>query len=150
MNGFIWQHDRAFSQARISSILVRTNGVRDRGIFSEGLLGTAKENIMWMGYDDGMLEYAPQPKLTEEATAIIRRVRPNVLPSVDPGEWYERWHKTDRMAAFNTIDAVRAADSGCIFRTRGCSRAWSHTRFRKCTSSILRRKRQIISSTSRA
>jgi len=45
---------------------------------SEGLLGTPKENISWMGYDDGMLEYAPQPKLTEEATAIIRRVRPDV------------------------------------------------------------------------
>ena len=56
-----------------------------------------------MGYDDGMLEYAPQPKLTEEATAMIRRIRPDVLLSVDPGEWYERWHKTDhRMAAFNT------------------------------------------------
>ena len=25
---------------------------------SEGQLGTPKENIMWMGYDDGMLEYA--------------------------------------------------------------------------------------------
>jgi LmbE family N-acetylglucosaminyl deacetylase len=83
---------------------------------SEGLLGTAKENIMWMGYDDGMLEYAPQPKLTEEATAIIRRVRPDVLLSVDPGEWYERWHKTDhRMAAFNTIDAVRAAEFWLYF-----------------------------------
>jgi LmbE family N-acetylglucosaminyl deacetylase len=83
---------------------------------SEGLLGTAKENIMWMGYDDGMLEYAAQPKLTEEATAIIRRVRPDVLLSVDPGEWYERWHKTDhRMAAFNTIDAVRAAEFWLYF-----------------------------------
>lgn len=78
---------------------------------SEGLVGTPKENITWMGYDDGMLEYAPQPKLVEEATAIIRRVRPDILLSVDPGEWYERWHKTDhRMAAFNTIDAVRAAE----------------------------------------
>src|SRR5512142_3251915 len=78
---------------------------------SEGQLGTPKENIMWMGYDDGMLEYAPQPKLTEEATAIIRRIRPDVLLSVDPGEWYDRWHKSDhRMAAFNTIDAVRAAE----------------------------------------
>src|SRR5437763_11645374 len=28
---------------------------------SEGMLGTSKENILWMGYDDGMLEYAPQP-----------------------------------------------------------------------------------------
>jgi hypothetical protein len=40
---------------------------------SEGQLGTPKENIMWMGYDDGMLEYAPQPKLTEEATARRRK-----------------------------------------------------------------------------
>jgi LmbE family N-acetylglucosaminyl deacetylase len=83
---------------------------------SEGMLGTPKENIIWMGYDDGMLEYAPQPKLTEEATAIIRRIRPDVLLSVDPGEWYERWHKSDhRMAAFNTIDAVRAAEFWLYF-----------------------------------
>jgi len=83
---------------------------------SEGLLGTPKENISWMGYDDGMLEYAPQPKLVEEATAIIRRVRPDVLLSVDPGEWYARWHKTDhRMAAFNTLDAVRAAEFWLYF-----------------------------------
>jgi len=83
---------------------------------SEGMLGTAKENILWMGYDDGMLEYAPQPKLTEEATAIIRRIRPDILLSVDPGEWYERWHKSDhRMAAFNTIDAVRAAEFWLYF-----------------------------------
>jgi LmbE family N-acetylglucosaminyl deacetylase len=72
---------------------------------SEGLLGTPKENIMWMGYDDGMLEYAPQPKLTEEATAIIRRVRPDVLLSVDPGEWY----------ASMAIDAVRAAEFWLYF-----------------------------------
>jgi LmbE family N-acetylglucosaminyl deacetylase len=83
---------------------------------SQGILGTPKENIIWMGYDDGMLEYAPQPKLTEEATAIIRRIRPDVLLSVDPGEWYERWHMTDhRMAAFNTIDAVRAAEFHLYF-----------------------------------
>jgi len=83
---------------------------------SEGMLGTPKQNISWMGYDDGMLEYAPQPKLVEEATAIIRRLRPDVLLSVDPGEWYERWHKTDhRMAAFNTIDAVRAAEFWLYF-----------------------------------
>ena len=59
---------------------------------------------------------APQPKLTEEATAIIRRLRPDILMSVDPGEWYDRWHKSDhRMAAFNTIDAVRAAEFWLYF-----------------------------------
>jgi LmbE family N-acetylglucosaminyl deacetylase len=83
---------------------------------AEGALGTPKENLTWMGYDDGMLEYAPQPKLVEEATAIIRRIRPDVLLSIDPGEWYERWHKTDhRMAAFNTVDAVRAAEFWLYF-----------------------------------
>src|SRR5437660_160576 len=83
---------------------------------SEGLLGTPKENLIWMGYDDGMLEYAPQPKLVEEATAIIRRIRPDALLSIDPGEWYQRWHKTDhRMAAYNTIDAVRAAEFWLYF-----------------------------------
>jgi LmbE family N-acetylglucosaminyl deacetylase len=83
---------------------------------AEAVLGTAKENILWMGYDDGMLEYAPQPKLVEEATAIIRRIRPEVLLSIDPGEWYARWHKTDhRMAAFNTLDAVRAAEFWLYF-----------------------------------
>lgn len=83
---------------------------------SEAVLGTPAANILWMGYDDGMLEYAPQPKLTEEATAIIRRIRPDVLLSVDPGEWYARWHKSDhRMAALNTIDAVRAAEFWLYF-----------------------------------
>jgi LmbE family N-acetylglucosaminyl deacetylase len=83
---------------------------------AEAVLGTPKKNILWMGYDDGMLEYAPQPKLVEEATAIIRRLRPEVLLSIDPGEWYARWHKTDhRMAAFNTLDAVRAAEFWLYF-----------------------------------
>src|SRR5947199_189255 len=78
---------------------------------AEGVLRTPKENLEWMGYDDGMLEYAPQPKLVEDTTAIIRHIRPDVLLSIDPGELYARWHKTDhRMAAFNTLDAVRAAD----------------------------------------
>jgi LmbE family N-acetylglucosaminyl deacetylase len=65
---------------------------------------------------EGMLEYAPQPKLAADATVIMRRIRSDVLLSVDPGEWYERWHKSDhRMAAFNTIDAVRAAEFWLYF-----------------------------------
>jgi LmbE family N-acetylglucosaminyl deacetylase len=83
---------------------------------SETVLGTPIENIQWMGYDDGMLEYAPQPKLVEEATAIIRRIRPDALLTIDPGEWVARWHKTDhRMAALNTLDAIRAAEFWLYF-----------------------------------
>ncbi len=79
-------------------------------------LGISKEKIHWMGYNDGELEYVPQRELVERATLLIREFRPDVLFSVDPGEWYERWHKSDhRMAAFNTIDAVRAAEFHLYF-----------------------------------
>ncbi len=75
------------------------------------VLGVPKENILWLGYDDGELEYAPPKILCGQATKLIRQYRPDVLFSIDPGEWYERWHKSDhRMGAFNTIDAVRAAE----------------------------------------
>jgi len=74
------------------------------------VLGIPKENLIWMGYDDGELEYAPAKTLCGQATRIIRQYRPYAVFSLDPGPVYERWHKSDhRMAAFNTTDAVRAA-----------------------------------------
>lgn len=76
-----------------------------------GVLGIPKENIIWLGYPDGELEYAEPKNLCGQATKLIRQYRPDLLMSVDPGEWYDRWHKSDhRMAAFNTADAVRAAE----------------------------------------
>ncbi len=79
-------------------------------------LGIPKSSIVWMGYNDGELEYVPARELVERSTALIREFRPDVLFSVDPGEWYERWHKSDhRMAGFNTIDAVRAAEFHLYF-----------------------------------
>jgi len=75
------------------------------------ILGIPKENISWLQYHDGMLEYANPRDLVEQVTGIIRRVRPEVVLSADPGTDYVRWHKTDhRMAANNTIDAIRAAE----------------------------------------
>jgi len=75
------------------------------------VLGVPKANIHWMGYDDGELEYAEPKALCGQAAKLIRQHRPDVVFSIDPGEWYERWHKSDhRMAAFNTADAIRAAE----------------------------------------
>jgi LmbE family N-acetylglucosaminyl deacetylase len=76
-----------------------------------GVLGIPKENIHWLGYHDGELEYAEPKALCGQAAKFIRQHRPDVVFSIDPGEWYERWHKSDhRMAAFNTADAIRAAE----------------------------------------
>jgi LmbE family N-acetylglucosaminyl deacetylase len=75
------------------------------------ILGIPKENIHWLGHHDGMLEYVNPKDLAEQATAIIRKLRPDVVFSIDPGAETVRWHKTDhRMAAMNTMDAVRAAE----------------------------------------
>jgi len=75
------------------------------------VLGIPKENIIWLGYDDGELEYAPAKTLCGQVTRLIRKYRPDALFSIDPGETYEQWHKSDhRMAAMNTMDAVRAAE----------------------------------------
>jgi LmbE family N-acetylglucosaminyl deacetylase len=75
------------------------------------IIGIPKENIIWLPYHDGMLEYADARDLVEQVTGLIRKYRPQVVLSVDPGAEYVRWHKTDhRMAANNTIDAIRAAE----------------------------------------
>lgn len=80
------------------------------------ILGIPKTSIQWLQFDDGMLEYANPRDLVEEVTGIIRKWRPYVVLSADPGSEYVRWHKTDhRMAANNTIDAIRAAEFHLYF-----------------------------------
>jgi LmbE family N-acetylglucosaminyl deacetylase len=75
------------------------------------VVGVPKENLLWLGHHDGMLEYVDSLRLVEQATEIIRRYRPDMVLLPDPGSDYVRWHKTDhRMAAMNTLDAIRAAE----------------------------------------
>ena len=99
----------SYDQDMTSERLARIRKAEEEA--SCAVLGIAKENIIWLGHDDGELEYVPPKILCGQATKIIRQYRPDAILSVDPGEWHERWHKSDhRMAAFNTIDAVRAAE----------------------------------------
>ena len=75
------------------------------------VLGIPKENIIWLGYEDGDLEYADPKVLRGEACRLIKKHRPDAIFSIDPGEKFERWHKTDhRMAAFITKDAFIASE----------------------------------------
>jgi LmbE family N-acetylglucosaminyl deacetylase len=98
-------YDRDMSSQRLARIRMGEEEAACR------ILGIPKTNIHWLQFDDGMLEYANTRDLVEEVTGIIRKYRPDVVFSPDPGTTYVRWHKTDhRMAANNTIDAVRAAE----------------------------------------
>jgi LmbE family N-acetylglucosaminyl deacetylase len=75
------------------------------------ILGIPIENIQWLGHDDGMLEYVDRRELTKQVAAVIRRLRPDALFSVDPGAPYEQWHKSDhRTGGYITADAMRAAE----------------------------------------
>jgi len=75
------------------------------------IIGIPKDHITWLQFHDGMLEYASPKDLVEQVTGIIRKLRPDVVLAPDAGDEFVRWHKTDhRMAANNTLDAIRAAE----------------------------------------
>lgn len=81
------------------------------------ILGIPLDNLTWLGHDDGMLEYVDPRELTREVAKHIRRVRPDVLFSVDPGAPYVQYHKSDhRAGAAITADAIRAARWRLYFR----------------------------------
>jgi len=75
------------------------------------LLGIPKENIEWLGYEDGDLEYADPKVLRGEIARLIKIHRPAAVFSPDPGTTWVQWHKTDhRMGANITQDAFIAAE----------------------------------------
>ena len=75
------------------------------------ILGIPAENITWLGYEDGNLEYADPQRLRGEAARQMKLHRPDAVFTIDPGTKSERWHKTDhRMAAFITQDALIASE----------------------------------------
>ncbi len=75
------------------------------------ILGIPKENLIWLGYEDGDLEYADPYRLRGEVCRLIKMYRPDAVFCPDPGGQWEQWHKTDhRMAAFITKDAFIAAE----------------------------------------
>ena len=83
---------------------------RKEEIRALGILGIAAENLVWMGYDDGMLEYADKKLLTRTAAAEIRRYKPDAVFAPDPGAPYVQYHKSDhRAVAVVAADAIRAA-----------------------------------------
>src|SRR5258708_5360984 len=57
------------------------------------IVGIPKENILWLQFHDGMLEYASPKDLVEEVTKVIRTYRPDLVITIDPGSEYVRWHK---------------------------------------------------------
>jgi LmbE family N-acetylglucosaminyl deacetylase len=89
----------------------RLAGIRKQeDIAANKVIGIPPENIIWLGYDDGMLEYVPQKELVEKVCWLIRKYRPHAVFTMDPGDRSMRWHKTDhRMSAFITVDGARAA-----------------------------------------
>lgn len=75
------------------------------------ILGIGKENIVWLGYRDGELEYADPFRLRGEAARLLKIHRPDVVFCPDSGTKYDQWHKTDhRMAARITKDAFIGAE----------------------------------------
>ena len=83
---------------------------RKEDIAANAVIGIPEENVIFLGYDDGMLEYVPEEELVERLARIIRKYRPDALFAFDPGSDHVVWHKTDhRKASVVALDAARAA-----------------------------------------
>lgn len=75
------------------------------------VVGVPIENLIWLGYEDGDLEYADPYRLRGELARLLKKYRPDVVFTQDPGVKWVQWHKSDhRMAAYITQDAFRAAE----------------------------------------
>lgn len=76
-----------------------------------GHVGVPKENIVWLGYEDGDLEYADPQVLRGRVCRLMKVYRPDAVFFPDPGSRWVQWHKTDhRMSANITEDALIAAE----------------------------------------
>jgi len=74
-------------------------------------IGLLEKHYVNLGYDDGRLEFADKEEAIGKLVHYIRKFKPDVLMSFDPGFNYQVWHKSDhRAAAYLTADAVRAAE----------------------------------------
>jgi LmbE family N-acetylglucosaminyl deacetylase len=97
-------HDVEMTSERLAEIR------HQEDLAANKIIGIPPENIVLLGYDDGMLEYVPPTELLEKVCRLVRQYRPDAIFSFDPGSPYMMWLKTDhRMAAFMTVDAARAA-----------------------------------------
>jgi LmbE family N-acetylglucosaminyl deacetylase len=73
-------------------------------------MGIPTDHYMNLGYDDGMLEYQDKKEVVAQLVRLIRKIKPDVLFSFDPGKGSQRWHKADhRASSYLSADAARAA-----------------------------------------
>jgi LmbE family N-acetylglucosaminyl deacetylase len=103
-NGNKGTHDLDMKSERLAQIR------KQEEIAAEKILGIPEENIFFLGYEDGFLEYVPPEKIVEKVCWLIRKYRPDAVFTIDTGEKYLLWHKTDhRACAMLTCDGARAA-----------------------------------------
>lgn len=73
-------------------------------------MGIPSDHYINLGYDDGLLEYEDEKEVVAKLVRLIRKIKPDVLFSFDPGKGSQRWHKADhRASAYLSADAARAA-----------------------------------------
>jgi LmbE family N-acetylglucosaminyl deacetylase len=80
-------------------------------------MGIPGDHYINFGYDDGLLEYENKKEVVARLVRLIRRLRPDVIFTFDPGKGEQRWHKADhRASAYLTADAARAAMWPLLFQ----------------------------------
>ncbi len=99
------------------SMMDLANIRREEELAALAELGIPADHYINLGYDDGMLEYENKKDVVAQLVRLIRKIRPDVVFSFDPGKGEQRWHKADhRASAMLTADAARAAMWPLLFQ----------------------------------
>lgn len=99
------------------SMMDLANIRREEELAALAELGIPADHYINLGYDDGMLEYENKKEVVTRIVRLIRKIKPDVVFSFDPGKGEQRWHKADhRAAALLTADAARAAMWPLLFQ----------------------------------
>jgi LmbE family N-acetylglucosaminyl deacetylase len=109
-NGNAGSHDYDMTRDRLAQIRKKED------ILANGIVGIPEKNIFFLGYDDGMLEYVPAKEIVEKVCWYIRKYKPDAVFTLDPGNKFTVWHKTDhRATALLSVDGARAAAYHLVF-----------------------------------
>ena len=103
-SGEVGTYDAALKPERLRSIRMKEAAA------AYAALGFTDAELVWFGYSDDGLDFAPLQEVRHRLVKEIRKRKPDVVFALDPGATFFRYHYHDhRVAAIASVDALNSA-----------------------------------------
>ena len=103
-SGEVGTYDAALKPERLRAIRMKEAAA------AYTALGFPDAELVWFGYPDDGLDFAPLQEVRQRLVKEIRKRKPDVVFALDPGATFFRYHYHDhRVAAIASVDALNSA-----------------------------------------